>query len=105
MDWFKSYREITKIDVDNLLNKTMDKFYQNRVDVLMTQIEELKKEIKRLEFKCDTPKKYKLGQVVNGYTVYEINYLDQSFVNCNWFNTPSWEYKGINKQGETLVLK
>jgi hypothetical protein len=83
----------------------MDKFYQNRVDVLMTQVEDLKKEIKKLEFKIDTPKKYSLGQDVNGYTVFEINYLDYNIIHFHCFNTPSWEYKGINKQGEILVLK
>jgi hypothetical protein len=97
--WFKSGEE--KI----IVKETMDKFYQNRVDVLMTQVEGLQKDIKRLEWISNNPKKYQLGEVVDGCTVFEINCLDFEFKIFKKCDNYSWEYKGISKSGKTILLK
>lgn len=100
MKWFKSDKEI----IDEVIDKSMDKFYEDRVNNLMDRVEKLEKQNIMLEFQIQNPPKYKLGQVVNGHTIYEINCLDYEVVRFCRFNTPSWEYKGIDKNGNKISV-
>lgn len=108
MNWFKSVEEKTS----EFIKKAMDercqykiKYMDESLDRAHEYIVELRKEIKALNWKLENPKKYTLGQVVNGFTIYEIEYSETSTISFHCFNTPSWIYKGINKAGEKINVQ
>lgn len=107
---FKIQKE-TNQKITEAVNEYDKKYYKTTIAQLLTEFEELKNNIKELnannkllDFKINNPKKYKLGQVVSGFTIFEINYISSVNWDCRLMMSESWEYKGINKQGEIRTI-
>lgn len=107
MNWFKK-RDFVQESIERALVKERERksaYTDESLDRAHEYIVELRKEIEALNWKLENPKKYTLGQVVNGYTIYEIEYSETSVIKFHCFNEPSWIYKGINNAGEKINVQ
>lgn len=98
-------REKLGIIIDNRVKnlKASIELDVKRITKLEEEVTELETKLEDLTWEVNNPKKYKIGESVNGFVIYDIQKSGNIFL--GYSVEKKWEYLAINKKGNRTTFR